>query len=63
MADAVIIVALLVFIVGWVALWALTWDTDDGKAVDGWVAFWVLVIIAGPPLWAGGLVKRVVGRG
>ena len=62
-ADAVVVVALLLFMVGWVV--ALTWnieseDTEDWGAGE---AFGALVVVGGPAVWAGGLVRRIVDHG
>lgn len=65
--DAVAIVALLLFTVGWVALWMLAGELDSaaddkGEKLSGSAAFMLLAILAGPPLWAGYLVHRIVDR-
>jgi ABC-type dipeptide/oligopeptide/nickel transport system permease component len=56
--DAVAIIALLIFIVGWIILW--THGVDDGELEDRTTTFVWLAIIGCPSFWAGGLISRIV---
>lgn len=58
--EAVAIVALLAFIVGWIVLW--TYDVEPQTLEDAglWVTTVAVLVVGGPPMWAAGLVKRII---
>lgn len=65
-ADAAVIFGLLVFILAWVGGWI--WGLEvtnfpaDKNDVKWWVAVFLLIIIAGPAMWAAGVIKHIVGK-
>lgn len=62
--DAITIIALLLFAVGWVALWALAaTGGDDVKNLSDGEALVLLFFVFGPPFWAGVMVEKVIDRG
>lgn len=58
--DAIGIVALLIFAVGWVAFWTTGLDDSNSEVDDDTVAVILLVLIFGPPTYALWLVKQIV---
>lgn len=60
--DAIAVAALLLFILGWLAIWGFGADWDEIKEFDGTEAVVALGIVFLPPLWAGALVSKVVDR-
>lgn len=61
--DAAIVVALLLFILLWPAMWVLSAYVGDDVAtesMDDRVSLVLLLALFCPPLWAGGLVTLIV---
>jgi hypothetical protein len=64
-AEAVVIIFLLFFIVGWTIgdFWVLsTTDEKEIEEADDFAIFVIFLFMVIPPIWAGGLISYILGR-
>lgn len=61
--DALIVIALLAFIAGWVYFTVFVPDWPDAKELTDTQAVLALILIIGPPMWAAGLIRSVIEDG
>lgn len=62
-ADVALVIAFLAFIVVWVGgwVWGLSQNIPD-EPPSWWVSAIILFIIAGPAIWAGGMISHILGK-
>ena len=63
LGDAIVVVALLVFVCGWVAGWAFVLArASDESLKHGWADALFLLVWFWPPVAAWSMVRGIVGR-
>ena len=63
--DAIVVIALLVFVLGWVGgwIWVIGHDHNPKDHIDDWATIWLFIIIGWPAIWAGSKVSDIIERG